>query len=786
LAEQAIERLAASGVERETVEPGEVFSRKQVPGGSLDESLVEDGVDAVLEPCAVAGKAGAFGGLQAKVARVIVWDPDRWQVIEPEQMGQDLGVDLVGFDLCLCDGAGLQRVANSDGVAEGTEDSDHSPRVKSGLHRDLVKGREVALREVCDALSRGGEAMAEGDLAGIVEDDSFDIFLVQIETSEWHKIKSPVMTSQRAAASLKVSCDHRTGSGQNGNYLFELEAQPGGPMGRPDTTAGSKPINPAGRPRSVRPRSPGWDVEVLEHLVPNPVGCSLAQFVAGLQDDHARYDGFGNRLSQTVTQGTGPASVTLVNGNTNRISSAGYAYDSNGNMTQMPKGSGSMTLDYDLSNRVSGVSHPDGAEQYRYAPDNRRVWRSAGRTACYAHRGNDGQFEWVGYGEGTQEQVILYSPGGQKMGAYCVIFSPNLQYFAVTASEENVYYGGRLVGKRLVSVTGSNNGLVSAFTADRLQSKGNGSNYYPYGESKNSTAGDDREGFATYTRDEKSGLDYADQRWYASGVGRFNSPDPYQASAALSSPGSWNRFTYVNSDAINYNDPLGLVSCPADTPTSVHICSNGELLGYVQILGNASIGNTQLSFHYVGAQDIYESGFCTTSSGLSCYEHDLKIRYFSSFRAESCTVSQWVVSFGGDCGNSAAAATPLFRFFRGIGLAWWASASIVGEIAALSVAARLPNAIWNQGLNRFRFLVNGSFRYPDLVDQTKRIVYEVKYVDRFNITQQIIDTAQGAATAEGGAYSYVLYLYQGAYNALTTSQWKTLSDLGIQVISFTP
>jgi hypothetical protein len=31
--------------------------------------------------------------------------------------------------------------------------------------------------------------------------------------------------------------------GRNGNYLFELEAQPGGPEGRSDTTAGSKPIN---------------------------------------------------------------------------------------------------------------------------------------------------------------------------------------------------------------------------------------------------------------------------------------------------------------------------------------------------------------------------------------------------------------------------------------------------------------------------------------------------------------------------------------------------------------
>ena len=39
--------------------------------------------------------------------------------------------------------------------------------------------------------------------------------------------------------------------GPNGIYLFELEAQPGGPEGRSDTTAGSKPITIVERPRSV-------------------------------------------------------------------------------------------------------------------------------------------------------------------------------------------------------------------------------------------------------------------------------------------------------------------------------------------------------------------------------------------------------------------------------------------------------------------------------------------------------------------------------------------------------
>ena len=41
--------------------------------------------------------------------------------------------------------------------------------------------------------------------------------------------------------------------GLYGNYLSELEAQPGGPSGRPLTTAGSKPIKKVGRPRGERP-----------------------------------------------------------------------------------------------------------------------------------------------------------------------------------------------------------------------------------------------------------------------------------------------------------------------------------------------------------------------------------------------------------------------------------------------------------------------------------------------------------------------------------------------------
>ena len=55
------------------------------------------------------------------------------------------------------------------------------------------------------------------------------------------------------------------------------------------------------------------------------------------------------------------------------------------------------------------------------------------------------------------------------------------------------------------------------------------------------------------------GLDYADQRYYGSGVGRFLTSDPYQASGGASQPGSWNRYAYVEADPVNYNDASGLL-----------------------------------------------------------------------------------------------------------------------------------------------------------------------------------------------------------------------------------
>jgi RHS repeat-associated protein len=119
----------------------------------------------------------------------------------------------------------------------------------------------------------------------------------------------------------------------------------------------------------------------------------------------------------------------------------------------------------------------------------------------------------------------------------------------------NVWFGGRLIGQTDATLGPMPQSLV---LADRVGTNRQwGAYFLPYGEEMTST-GSDRDKFATYQRDSFTGLDYAQNRYYASSYGRFISPDPARNSAGPSDPGSWNRYAYVGGDPINENDPSGL------------------------------------------------------------------------------------------------------------------------------------------------------------------------------------------------------------------------------------
>ena len=76
-----------------------------------------------------------------------------------------------------------------------------------------------------------------------------------------------------------------------------------------------------------------------------------------------------------------------------------------------------------------------------------------------------------------------------------------------------MYFGGKLITKNGVTVVTDRLGSV------RANSNGEKMSYWPWGEEQTTTS-DGREKFGTYYRD-AAGQDYADQRYYDLGKGRF-------------------------------------------------------------------------------------------------------------------------------------------------------------------------------------------------------------------------------------------------------------------------
>jgi RHS repeat-associated protein len=219
------------------------------------------------------------------------------------------------------------------------------------------------------------------------------------------------------------------------------------------------------------------------------------------------YDGFGNLLSQTVTKGSAPSLNVTVDPATNRMTNSGMSYDANGSLTAMP----GLTMTYDTDNRMLSNSSGDS---YFYDASGQRVMKTNGSTLEY-------------YFYGVEGNLLNNWPNG-----YNVYFGSKLIYNS----------GGTVVTDRLGSVVHK-----EQWTEAR---------YFPYGDEPTTTQ-QNRPKFATYFRDGTTALDYAQQRYYASTLGRFTSPDRSGKNESLGNPQSFNRYAYVNGDPANFNDPSG-------------------------------------------------------------------------------------------------------------------------------------------------------------------------------------------------------------------------------------
>ena len=211
------------------------------------------------------------------------------------------------------------------------------------------------------------------------------------------------------------------------------------------------------------------------------------------------YDGFCNLTNKTSTNA--PQLNVAVDWATDRVQSfAGY--DANGNLT----GYAGDGYAYNLQNRMIQASVSGaGTVIYGYDTTNHRTYKA-------------------GYSNGTYsaEEFYFYGVKGHKYGTCQIAPSSGV---LLQASVTKQWFGRRLVSPE-----------------DRLGSKGK---YFAFGEERTNVTPanppNDQEKFATYTRDSATGLDYANQRYSSSIIGRFTRPDPY-GSASVGNPQSWNRY----------------------------------------------------------------------------------------------------------------------------------------------------------------------------------------------------------------------------------------------------
>ena len=66
-----------------------------------------------------------------------------------------------------------------------------------------------------------------------------------------------------------------------------------------------------------------------------------------------------------------------------------------------------------------------------------------------------------------------------------------------------------------------------------------------------------RKQFTGYERDDETNLDFAQARYFNSGVGRFSSPDSFTNDTHVGDPQSWNLYVYVRNNPLKLIDPLG-------------------------------------------------------------------------------------------------------------------------------------------------------------------------------------------------------------------------------------
>lgn len=271
------------------------------------------------------------------------------------------------------------------------------------------------------------------------------------------------------------------------------------------------------------------------------------------------YDLYGNRTSVMKTGGgsniplDGLASLSAST-TSNRITSANFEYDAAGNQTKAVIDASSTVQQYryDAAGRLAQVLNGSGGvlATYSYGANNQRLMSVEGGVTTY-------------YGWDGGQVLAEYAPAGASglswQTGYVYLGGRLLATMNGAAGSGTRFHHPDRLGTRIVTDQ-SNAELVTVqagmpFGTQQPAGSFGGDNSWQHATKNNPS----KKRFTSYDRSDATGLDYAVNRFYSAGQGRFTQVDPIGMSAAsLEDPQTLNLYSYCGNDPVNHVDPDGL------------------------------------------------------------------------------------------------------------------------------------------------------------------------------------------------------------------------------------
>lgn len=340
------------------------------------------------------------------------------------------------------------------------------------------------------------------------------------------------------------------------------------------------------------------------------------------------YDRYGNRLN--VNDLTGDHSLSISDTN-NRITTTGVTYDLAGNVTTDTNGN---IYTYDAENRMITAMTSQGMAKYFYDGSGKRIEKMAidpsfdPMTPVITRYVYDGSGRLAAEYQGNTTPIInqptkeyVYGAAGMQ-----VVIEPN-----ETDPDKQIQY---LTSDHLGSprvITDAMGNVISRrdffpFGEEMLNNEGARNNIFGFPALDNI-----KQHFATYERDIETGLDFAQARYFSSMQGRFLSPDPFDGSAKVESPQTWNRYAYVENNPINSNDPTGLEGPGATTANDLF-----NVLPNINPSNLAAAGAflTRLTPAGIAIGGVIVAGYLTYKAGASAEEPSAATRYNDAYQKQ--------------------------------------------------------------------------------------------------------------------------------------------------------